>query len=187
MMALTDVERPHVAALGYLPIQVNYLDEALVDLYHVVAGTNEVDTLRAVRELTLGGLRTLTVRAYEARITDPELRRQFDDVKVQLDRAVFVRNDYVHARYVFGFKSGIQHTRRPRSGPVVDVRASRRRGRAGRHIHARPDALVDPDLSPAGRAAPRAGAGVGRVGRHAANASSNGSSGGGKDEQPFRP
>lgn len=118
-MEMTDVERDLLGALGYLLVQANYLDDALVDLYWIVAGKNEADLIRTVRTETLGGLRRIVIEAYESRITNPTLRAQFDALKPQLAAALGVRNEFIHASYVFA-RTALQHTRRPRTGPPVE-------------------------------------------------------------------
>jgi hypothetical protein len=67
----------------------------------------------------LGGLRKIVVEAYEARITDPTLRAQFDALKTRLVAALDVRNEFIHATYVFA-RTALQHARRPKTGPPVE-------------------------------------------------------------------
>jgi hypothetical protein len=118
-MHMTDVERDLLGALGYLLVQVNYLDDALVDLYWIVAGKTEVELIHAIRRETLGGLRRIVIEAYEDRITDVTLRAQFDALKPLLTAALAVRNEFIHASYVFA-KTALEHTRRPTTGPPVE-------------------------------------------------------------------
>lgn len=112
-------EDKFLSALGYLLIQANDLDEALTDLYWIVSGKTEVDVFKAVREQTLGGLIALTFKAFEARITDKDLRAELDALKTELNTALAIRNEFVHAHWVFG-DGEMHHHRRPRSGRVVE-------------------------------------------------------------------
>ncbi len=118
-MEMTDVERELLGGLGYLLVQANYLDDALVDLYWIVAGKTETELIRAVRGKTLGELRWMVTKAYETRIADPKLRADLDALKLQLEAALQARNDFIHASYVFG-RTSLQHTRRPKTGPAVE-------------------------------------------------------------------
>lgn len=118
-MELTDVERDLLGGLGYLLVHANYLDDALVDLYWLVSGKTEVELIRTVRDGTLGGLCQLVPRAYERRVSDAQLLQQLAALKPKLAAALDVRNEFIHARYVFA-RTSLQHTRRPRRGPVVE-------------------------------------------------------------------
>ena len=116
---MTDVEREILSALGYLLVQANYLDDALVDLYWLVAGKTEVDLILAVRGKTSGSLCQVVVEAFEARVADPGLRAQFDSLKPKLDEAIRVRNEFIHASYVFA-QTSLKHRRLPKTGPAVE-------------------------------------------------------------------
>lgn len=106
--------------LGYLLVQANYVDEALIDLYWIVSGRTEVDVLKDLRGRPLGPLGDAVATAYEAQIQDPQLRRQFEELKPLLKATRDVRNDFIHAYYVFG-GDHLRRTRRPKSGAAVEM------------------------------------------------------------------
>lgn len=126
-MELTDVERDLLGGLGYLLVTANDLDDALVDLYWIVSGEAEVDLIRAVRRETLGSLTDLVITTYERRVSDARLLQQLAALKPCLKAAVNVRNEFIHASYVFAGTS-LQHRRRPRSGPAIEKLRTLRSG-----------------------------------------------------------
>ncbi|MBK9032067.1 MAG: hypothetical protein IPL61_12210 [Myxococcales bacterium] len=117
----TDAERDLLATLGLLLIHANYVDEALVDLYWTVARKSEPDLIVAVRGKTLGGLVKAVCDTYTDTITDGALLERLERLRPLLDDALQVRNDYVHAYYVFTGGPSLDRTRRPKKGATVEV------------------------------------------------------------------
>src|SRR5438128_1835028 len=104
-------QRDFLAALGYLVVQAGYLEESLVDLIWIVSGKTEIKLIEGVRGGTLGALIRAAVAAFEARIDDPPLRSQLDAAKPLLARALDLRNQFIHARWVFGATVMVRHRR----------------------------------------------------------------------------
>lgn len=113
-------QRDFLAALGYLVVQAGYLEEALIDLIWIVSGKTEIQLIEGVRGGTLGSLISSATQAFESRISAPVLRSRLDAAKPVLARALDLRNQFVHANWVFGASAMVRH-RRPKKGRVVEM------------------------------------------------------------------
>jgi hypothetical protein len=102
-------------ALGYLVVQSNYLEDALKDLYWIVTKQTWPKVYDDLRRLTLGPLVEKVVDAFEKRFPTGEFKDRLDRFKPDLERAVEVRNQYVHASWAFdNAKAEMEHRRLPR-------------------------------------------------------------------------
>jgi hypothetical protein len=88
-------------ALGYLLLQSNELENALLQVYKLVTDKRWEDVENDVRDLTIGQLVKRTVVEYEKRFPDGELREGLEKMKPTLKKAIDTRNAFVHARWVF--------------------------------------------------------------------------------------
>jgi hypothetical protein len=111
-------------ALGYLLVQSNMLEDALVDVYRVVTNKRWSDILDDVRDMTLGRLKGLVVDAYEEKFPDGELRQRLDRLKPELAAAVEARNKFVHASWAFDPQNeSMERRRKPRKrGAAEEIR-----------------------------------------------------------------
>ncbi len=111
-------------ALGYLLVQANMLDSALIDLYWAASNKMRGDVLEDVRGKPSGVLLQLTERAFEARFPSGELRDLFEKLKPELRNAVDVRNQFVHASWAFDDQNEQMHRERlPKAkGAVQEMR-----------------------------------------------------------------
>ena len=92
---------PFFQALGYLLLQSNELEHALLHVYKIVTDKRWEVVENDVREWTIGVLVKRVVAEYEKRFPDGELRQALEKMKPMLKEAVDMRNAFVHARWVF--------------------------------------------------------------------------------------
>lgn len=112
-----------LAALGYLLVQSNYLEDALLDLYWILTRKDRSAAAVDVRGKTLGQLYHFVVAAYEAKFARGELREKLDRLKPQIESAIAKRNEFVHASWSFDYSNELMHrTRRPQKGPLEELR-----------------------------------------------------------------
>jgi hypothetical protein len=110
-------------ALGWLLLQANLFEDALIDLYWLVADKPEwQDAVADMQGLTLGNIWGRRVRdEYEKRIQDASLRARFDGLKPRIEEAIDLRNQFVHASWSFEVARQLMHrTRRPLSGVLEE-------------------------------------------------------------------
>ena len=105
-------ETEFLRALGYLLVQSNMLEDALVDVYRIVTDKDWDAVHQDVRGKALGPLRAIVVAAYEARFPDGDLRRRLEDLKSIVDKAIDTRNEFVHASWTFDPAKKLMHRRR---------------------------------------------------------------------------
>lgn len=103
--------------LGWLLLQANYLEDALIDFYWLLSTCDEETMLREVRGMTMGPLITAVLQKFHARVADSALLMRMSSFKGDLQRALETRNEFVHAFWSFG--AGVMHRERtPRGGRV---------------------------------------------------------------------
>lgn len=130
LAAMTESQDPQstwatdfLAALGYLLVQSNYLEDALLDLYWILTRKDRSAAATDVRGKTLGQLYHFVVAAYEAKFVSGELREKLDRLKPQLEIAIGKRNEFVHASWSFDYSNELMHrTRRPRTGALGELK-----------------------------------------------------------------
>jgi len=112
-----------LAALGYLLVQSNLLEDALLDLYWILSRKERSSAAADVRGKTLGQLYHFVVAAYEAKFASGELREKLDQLKSQVEVAIAKRNEFVHASWSFDYSNELMHrTRRPKTGPLEELK-----------------------------------------------------------------
>ncbi len=104
-------------ALGWVALQGGMLEEALVDLYWAAKGLEEQALIKEVRDLTLGGLKKRVMDALHQWSSEPELQARAQALSPKLDEAVRLRNEHIHAGWVFG-ANHVERNRHPRGGVV---------------------------------------------------------------------
>ncbi|MCG5054098.1 MAG: hypothetical protein KA712_14130 [Myxococcales bacterium] len=112
-----DFSETFLRELGQLVVQANYLEEALIDLLWITARLDEVTLLRTVRGKTLGALVQL-VKDQATALRSLGLQNEFDKVNAALDDALDVRNQFVHASWVFEGNGRVERRTIPKRGDV---------------------------------------------------------------------
>lgn len=104
-------------ALGWVALQGGMLEEALVDLYWATKGLEETALIKEVRDLTLGVLKKRVMDALHQWSSEPELQTRAQALSPKLDEAVRLRNEHIHAGWVFGSEY-VERNRHPRGGAI---------------------------------------------------------------------
>jgi len=116
-------EDDFLRALGYLVLQANELEEALLDLHWLVSAKGRTAAVADVQGKTLGHVLELVAASYRARCPDGESRARFDAMLPVLQTAVRTRNEFVHASWAFDSANQLMHrTRRRRRGVGEEYR-----------------------------------------------------------------
>src|ERR1022692_863435 len=99
-------------ALGYLLVQANMLESALVDVYWLLSGKPKMEPLEKVRGKTLRPLYKLFLEAFQSRFPDGEMRRRLEKMQPEIEKAIATRNEFVHASWFFQPEKELMHRKR---------------------------------------------------------------------------
>lgn len=123
-------ERDFLSALGYLVVQSGYLESDLAEIVWVV-GLNDRNSLlteqefiQKISQTTLGELVKMVYSAVPKVIRSQPILAQLDGCRPALDRAVAVRNQFIHAEWIFVPQYEAMNRRRrsrPKAGLAVET------------------------------------------------------------------
>ena len=107
-------------SLGYFLVQANYFEEALLDTYWAATGYDREAAVQAVRRLTLGPMKDLVVETVERGFQGHEIQLRMTRLRPDLDNAVNLRNQFIHASWTFDHaREEMIRERRIRRGQVA--------------------------------------------------------------------